>query len=98
MTAMQPTSTDVRPLSVWAINGLIDFARASHIAVEEDASIHLFEIEAQLWSLMVRRPIQTAVEARGKLDALVTDLERCDELDARSATIIRQVMAWLDSQ
>lgn len=96
--AMHANSTPARPLSVWAINGLLELTRASHIAVEDEAATELFLIECKLWDLMLRRTIQSAGDARGKLDAMLTDLERRDEIDDTSAQIVRQVIRWLEDQ
>lgn len=96
--AAEANSTPARPMSVWAINGLLEFTRAAHIAVDDDAGAELFDVERQLWDLMIRRPIQSAGDARGKLDAMLTDLERRDEIDDASAQIVRQVIRWLEDQ
>lgn len=98
MTATQPNSTPARPMSAWALNGLIEFTRAAHWAVDEDRAGELFALEGSLWTMLVRKPIQSAQDARAKLDAMLSDLERRDEIDPISADIVRQVMRWLDAQ
>lgn len=91
-------STPARPLSVGRICGLMELARASHVGVDDEAGDKLIAIESRLWDLMASRPVKSSIDARLKLEAVLDDLERFRQIDARSAQIIRQVIAWLDDQ
>lgn len=92
-----PMPAAERPLSVWRIRGLMDYARAAVIAVDTDEQMDaLFRVEADLWQLLDKAPIKGANDARGKLGAVLQDLIERDEIDDLSAGIVRQVIRWLD--
>ncbi|GEM_PF-2442799 len=92
-----PAPAAERPLSVWRIRGLMDFARASMIAVEsEDAIEALSAIEYKLWPLLASAPITGPNDARGKLEAVLEDQLQRRDIDHLSAGIVRDVIDWLD--
>lgn len=94
-----PVPITARPLSVWRIRGQMDYAKAATIAVVSDERVDaLFDIEADLWLMLERAPINGPADARGKLGAVLQDLTDREEIDDLNANIMRQVMRFLDEQ
>lgn len=86
-----------RPLSVWRIRGLMDFATGAIIAVEREDSIDaLLSINNHLWQRLADAPITRAHDARGKLEAVLEDLILRRDIDRLSTSIVREVIDWLD--
>jgi hypothetical protein len=92
-----PAPADERRLSVWWIRGLLDFARASTIAVDSEEGVEaLCAIEGQLWRRLAAAPIKGPNDARGKLEAVLDDLILRRDIDHVSAGVVRDVIEWLD--
>lgn len=87
-----------RPLSVWQIKGLMDYARAAMIAVESEEAVEaLCALGDQLWPRLAAAPITGPNDARGKLEAVLEDLIRRRDIDNLNAGIVREVIDWLDA-
>lgn len=92
-----PAPAAARPATVWRIRGLMDFADASQIAVQREASADaLAAINGHLWHRLAAAPITGPVDARGKLEAVLEDLILRRDIDHLNAGIMRDVIDWLD--
>lgn len=92
-----PVPSAARPATVWRILGLMDFARASMVAVDSEEAVEaLCAISDRLWFRLAAAPITGPNDARGKLQAVLDDLILRRDIDHLNAGIVRDVIDWLD--
>lgn len=88
-----------RPLTPWGLNALLDMARASHIAVaSREKACALFSLEDRLWHRLADYPIQGPQDARAKLEALLSDPSRREDIGTIGTRLIADVSRYLDGQ
>lgn len=92
-----PAPAPARPATVWRIRGLMDFADASQIAVQREASADaLADISGHLWDRLAAVPITGPNDAKIKLEAVLDNLILRRDIDHLSAGIVRDVIDWID--
>lgn len=88
-----------RPPSLSELVSLIQMAKASVVAVcRDESALALMALHHTLWGEMLRRPIRRRAEAQLKLNLLLVDLVENEEADPAIATIIIQVVDFLNRE